>query len=156
MRRDVLHAGGIELHLTDECLFRTMIPKSAVGIEQKLLDFFDQSTVNVWAGPGKHLVMYPVRQGSLLNLVWNDHGDGEVGSWNEPANLDDLRERFALFEAPVRRLLDYAQECSKWRVAELPPLPHWTSKSKKVVLLGDAAHAMIPHVAQVLTPPSLL
>jgi salicylate hydroxylase len=154
VRHEILHSEGVELHLTDECLFRTMIPRSAVGTDQNLLDFFDQSTVNVWAGPRKHLVMYPVRQGNLLNLVWNDHGDGEVGSWNEPADLDALRKRFALFEGPVRRLLDFVQECSKWRVAELPPLPHWSSKSKNVVLLGDAAHAMIPHVAQVFIPPS--
>ena len=156
VRNEILQSTEIQLLLTDECLFRTMIPKAAVVSDQELLGFFDQSTVDVWAGPNKHLVMYPVKQGDLLNLVWNDHGDGEVGSWNEPADLDDLRERFALFEPPVRRLLDYVQECSKWRVAELPPLSRWTAESGKVVLLGDAAHAMTPHAAQVTIPVHLL
>jgi salicylate hydroxylase len=154
VRPEILRGEGIELQLTDECLFRTMIRKSAIPSDRKLPAFFEHSSVNVWAGPYKHLVMYTVRQGDLLNLVWNDHGDGEVGSWNEPADLDELRKRFALFEPSVQQLLDYVQECSKWRVADLPLLPCGTAKSRRVVLLGDAAHAMIPHVAQVYIPIS--
>ena len=153
MRNEVLRSDQVELQLTDECLFRTMIPKPAIDSDPELLGFFDESTINIWAGPKKHLVMYNVKNGDLLNLVWNDHGDGEVGSWSEAADLDDLRNRFALFETPVRRLLDYVQDCSKWRIADLPPLPRWTAKSGKVALLGDAAHAMTPHVAQVPVPP---
>jgi salicylate hydroxylase len=107
IRHEILHDEGTELHLTDECLFRTMIPKSAVASDQKLLSFFDLRSVNVWAGPQKHLDMYPVRIGNLLNLVWNDHDDGEVGCWNEPADLDELRKNFALFEALFQRLLDH-------------------------------------------------
>lgn len=105
MRHEVLSAEDIELRLTDECLIRTMIPKSAVGSDQSLLDFSGQSSINVWAGLEKRLVMYTVRHGNLLNVVWNDHGDGPIGSWNEPADLDELRKRFALFEPPVQQLL---------------------------------------------------
>lgn len=47
VRHKILRGEEAELRLTDECLFRIMIPKSGIGSDQKLVDFFDQSGINV-------------------------------------------------------------------------------------------------------------
>jgi hypothetical protein len=41
------------------------------------------------------------------------------------------------------------EDCFLWKIAYLPPLETWVSRSGKVVLLGDAAHAMVPHLGMV-------
>lgn len=48
-------------------------------------------------------------------------------------------------------VLKLATACDRWKVAEMPDLPRWTSRQGGIVLLGDAAHAMQPNAAQAST-----
>ena len=36
----------------------------------------------------------------------------------------------------------------KWPLMTVPRQSHWLSKSKKLLILGDAAHAMVPYMSQ--------
>ena len=66
---------------------------------------------------------------------------------SEPAVAarEDWRERFADFGGPVPRLLDHASEVYFAPIEEVAP-PAWTAR--RVVLVGDAAHASSPNMAQ--------
>lgn len=48
----------------------------------------------------------------------------------------------------MRQLLDHVDHCLVWKLVELPALPSWVSKNGNVVVMGDAAHAMLPFAAQ--------
>jgi salicylate hydroxylase len=71
-----------------------------------------------------------------------------VGVWNEPADLEELRKEYEGWEETVRELLRAACSVHKWKIGVVPDLPSWRSRSGRVVLLGDAAHAMMPYSAQ--------
>jgi 2-polyprenyl-6-methoxyphenol hydroxylase-like FAD-dependent oxidoreductase len=61
------------------------------------------------------------------------------------ARDDDWRESFADFADPVPRLLDQAAEAYFAPIEEVVP-PTWAAH--RVVLIGDAAHASSPNMAQ--------
>jgi salicylate hydroxylase len=103
--------------------------------------------VRVFMGPGKHIVAYPLRGGAFVNLVaveerdeWQDEG------WSQAGNPDDLRRTFAEFTGGAAPLLDAVKDASVWGLFRHPIAPQWYKSG--VALVGDAAHPMLPFLAQ--------
>jgi len=103
--------------------------------------------VTVWAGPGRHLVTYCLRGGSLVNFVaveerqeWTDEG------WSAPGDPADLRRAFTGWHRDVTALLDHVGETFLWGLFGRPEQVRWVDGP--MVLIGDAAHPMLPFMAQ--------
>ena len=78
----------------------------------------------------------------------NSRNSDRRGDVNEIlANISAYEPRVKAFSEMIK-----PEDVSLWKVAALLDLPTWTSASGKVVLLGDAAHAMSPHLGQVHIP----
>jgi salicylate hydroxylase len=109
---------------------------------------FRTPAVHLWLGPHAHLVHYPVRGGALVNIVaivqdvWNGH------DWSAPGSRDALLEHFPASSwcEAARAVVSLAQSWHKWALFDLPPLRHWGDGA--ITLLGDAAHPMLPFLAQ--------
>jgi salicylate hydroxylase len=97
-------------------------------------DVVAANRTGLWLGRGAHLVHYPLRAGRELNLVLI--GDAEAES---PHFLLDH------FHASIRRLASPAR-WTPWPLLQVDPSAAWVNN--RVVLLGDAAHAMLPTAAQ--------
>jgi salicylate hydroxylase len=84
---------------------------------------------------------------SLDLLVANSSSSNKKGS------IQSLREAVSMFEPRVRKFAELVKpdDCFVWKIAHLPPLPTWVSQSGKVAVLGDAAHAMVPHLGMVIS-----
>lgn len=105
---------------------------------------------NLWLGQGAHLVHYPLRGGKVINIVAITDApaniDWNADIWSEPADRNEIQSHFASWHAQVRTLISAAREWRKWPLVALPPLPEWTWG--RVALMGDAAHPMLPFLAQ--------
>jgi salicylate hydroxylase len=101
----------------------------------------------VWAGPGRHLVTYYLRGGSLVNFVAVEERDRWTAEgWSAPGDPDELRRGFAGWHPDVTGLLDHVDEVFLWGLFGRPEQVRWVDGP--VVLIGDAAHPMLPFMAQ--------
>lgn len=101
----------------------------------------------VFMGPGRHLVHYPLRGGELINIVaveereiWADEG------WNHDDAPENLRRAFADFGAGVPELLARVDHVNLWGLFRHPVAARWYSGP--AAILGDAAHPTLPFLAQ--------
>jgi salicylate hydroxylase len=102
---------------------------------------------NLWVGPGKHFVSYYLRGGDLVNFVAvQERTDWQKESWNEPGDINELRQTFDGWHPEVTKLLAATESCFLWALFDRQPLNQWTDSN--VALLGDACHPMLPFLAQ--------
>ncbi|GAB4276363.1 MAG: FAD-dependent monooxygenase [Pararhodobacter sp.] len=103
----------------------------------------------VFMGPGRHLVSYPLRAGRLRNIVAVQECDTWAAEdWNHPDDPAALREAFARFGGPVPGWLAAVDTLFLWGLFRHPVARHWTDGAGRAALLGDAAHPTLPFMAQ--------
>ena len=105
----------------------------------------------VFMGPGRHLVCYPLRGGTLVNLVAVEERAGWVDEgWDINDDPDNLRAAFAGFGGTARALLERVETVGLWGLFRHPVAAHWHAQKGAlgVVLVGDAAHPTLPFLAQ--------
>ncbi len=100
----------------------------------------------LWLGSEAHLVHYPVRAGAAVNIVAIVRDDWQSPGWSEPGGSADLLARFSGWAAEPRALMAIPDSWAKWALFERPALRAWTAGP--VTLLGDAAHPILPFLAQ--------
>lgn len=129
--------GHAKPFFTGQVAWRALIPGNAT----------DPAQTEVFMGPGRHLVSYPLRGGTLRNLVaveerkaWAEEG------WTHPDSPDNLRRAFAGFGGPVPGWLDQVTQVYLWGLFRHQVAATW--HEGRAVLLGDAAHPTLPFMAQ--------
>jgi salicylate hydroxylase len=101
----------------------------------------------LWMGEGKHLLVFPLRGGTLINYVaFVPSGTLAVESWSAPGDPTDLMREFAGWNDRVVDLLARVTSTFWWGLYDREPLARWTDG--RVVAIGDAAHPMLPHLGQ--------
>ncbi len=105
-----------------------------------------QDSVSIWLAPKGHVVHYPVLGGRELAIVVIRNDLAVDEGWATAVNDDWVKDAVQDFATPVRNLIAASGSWRKWALFELPPIKTWTAD--RVVLLGDAAHPVLPFLAQ--------
>ena len=98
-----------------------------------------------------HVVSYPVRGGDWLNVVVIVHGKppGDVQDWDQSGVALDVYNALAGTCPELQELVRAIEGWRLWVLCDSPPLrkPEQMAGGR-IALLGDAAHAMRPYLAQ--------
>jgi 2-polyprenyl-6-methoxyphenol hydroxylase-like FAD-dependent oxidoreductase len=112
------------------------------------LTHLDLGRVNgIWIGPNRSMVQYYVSAGRMFNWVGisrSAHAAQE--SWLAEGRAEDALAEYADWHPAIRAIIGATPRVLRQALYDREPLAEWGVG--RVVLLGDAAHPMMPFYAQ--------
>ena len=109
-----------------------------------------RSEIVLRLGPEAHLVQYPLRRGLIINLVATIRSPSRAGGgdqqWDGAADRSTLERAFAGWSKEARALIGAPVQWRAWPLYCRPPIPSFSLG--RAALVGDAAHPMVPFLAQ--------
>jgi salicylate hydroxylase len=115
--------------------------------------FMRQPRIALWMGHGRHGVHYPVSAGAEINLVLVRKATISPAALEEwslppiPREIASLGDNAAI---PLKHLIAAAPSWRRWPLFDSPPVTMGSRRiaDGRVALIGDAAHAVLPFMAQ--------
>ncbi len=119
---------------------RTIVPIA------ELVADVPRDCVALWAGPGCHIVQYPLRHGREFNIVAVFRTSTHAERADAATYRAELERTYRNTHPSMRALI--AMMDLRWRrsIGDRDPVRHW--HEGRIVLLGDAAHAPLQSLAQ--------
>jgi 3-hydroxybenzoate 6-monooxygenase len=121
-------------------IYRSVIPIEEVAEELRW------HAATLWAGPGYHMVHYPIADAASFNMALTL----DDGAETEVIGIPVPRERVLAISEPmrpeIRTLIGLGQDWRSWVLCDRDPVDTWTDGP--VLLVGDAAHPMLQYAAQ--------
>lgn len=128
-------------HFSNILMWRALIPADKLGsinLEEK---------GNYWFGPGRTLITYWVRPNNLYSILASVPAtEVQRESWTESGDIDELHRSFSDIEPRARKMMEQIDASFITGMYYRDPIDRWTYG--RVSLMGDAAHPMVPFLAQ--------
>jgi 3-hydroxybenzoate 6-monooxygenase len=138
VRAQMLNEGGPRM--IGFVAHRTIVPMAELRADVRRED------VVLWSGPGFHIVHYPLRGGTLFNIV----AVFRTSSYAEKGDIAryraELDRTYRDSHPSMRALLAMMNLERRWPISDRDPIRHWSKG--RVTLLGDAAHPTLQSLAQ--------
>lgn len=135
VREDV---NGISASFSGRSAFRAQI--SAKKVKPAINDLC------MWLGNKAHFVAYPVDEAGTLNLVCVIKSPALENRWSTPVSPDEVLDHLKGWNEHCTQLVRFGENWQRWPLYTISPRQPWSRDNK--VLIGDAAHAMLPFLAQ--------
>ncbi|KAF4626391.1 hypothetical protein G7Y89_g11767 [Cudoniella acicularis] len=131
-------------------IYRFLIPSSTILSDPETAHFLDDDDgrFKLLLGEGKRLVWYPCRNNEVQNLGAMFHSDElpDHEDWHTSVDKSALTDLFPDFHPSVKKVLEMATEVKQWPLLYRAPISKW--HKERLVVIGDAAHPMLPHQGQ--------
>ena len=136
---------GQEAHAvyTGDAAWRITVPV------EKLPKDFLEPVMSVFMGPHRHVVCYYLRRGTLMNFVGIvETEDVSEESWTAKFPWEKLKSDYVGWHPAIQTIIDCADRdaCYRWSLHYRKASEGWNTK--RVTIMGDAAHPTLPYLAQ--------
>ncbi|MFG2877635.1 FAD-dependent monooxygenase [Streptomyces sp. NPDC048337] len=130
-----------EPRFSGQSIYRGLVPG------EQLPFLLEDPKVRLWFGPEQHCVCYPVSAGRWISVgATAPAGDWSVESWTAEGRVEDLVETYQGWNEEVLSVLKALGSVGRWALHDRDPLTRWSTR--RIAVVGDAAHPMLPFQAQ--------
>ncbi|TQS33972.1 hypothetical protein Golomagni_05665 [Golovinomyces magnicellulatus] len=133
---------------TTNCAYRALVPYEQIRKDPIASELIKKLTMEVWMAENKYIITYPISDGKMFNLVLSHHRPEKLRATEQDVPIEQLRREYEDFDPRIKRIVDMIPDTSRWPLMVTGPMKSWSSPRKNVVLMGDAAHSMVNHMAQ--------
>lgn len=133
---------------TGELAFRGTFSREQLASFQdpQVDELLEASNIQVWLGPDRHAVFYPLRNHSEYNLVLLCPDDLPTQAKTAMGSLEEMRQQFHGWDSRLSKVISCLSTALKWKLLHFRELDKWTRGA--VALLGDSSHPTLPHQGQ--------
>jgi salicylate hydroxylase len=151
----VIAADGIKSVLREQILGHAQADDTGDAVWRVIVPMEDlppmarETSTDIWVGPGRHAVTYPLRRGTLMNFVGAvEYPTLEAESWTTARPWAEMRDDFLGWNPMIGAIIEAAPrgECYRWVLKNRTPVRNWSTRF--ATLMGDAAHPTLPYMAQ--------
>lgn len=109
-----------------------------------------EPALNLWIGEGSHVMTYTIAGGKSFNMVLSHRDDSDPNTWStDPEErLKQMRGYYQDWDPRLVKITHMIEKTMKWPLMTVPTSPRWLSESGRLLILGDAAHGMLPYMSQ--------
>ena len=132
---------------TSNAAYRAIVPFEQIRKDPVAKELVEKLTMEVWMADKSYIISYPISTGKLFNMVLSHHRPNLVHEVEE-VDMQELRDTYKDYDPRIKRIVDMVPSAQRWPLRVVGPLKSWSSPSRNVVLMGDAAHGMVNHMAQ--------
>jgi salicylate hydroxylase len=142
----------VRRHLTggDDTIFAGTTGFRGLVAREQLPALPDPGALQFWVGPGAHILHYGIGNNAefinILAVVEGPQRWPNDDRWRDDVFGEDIVGRFADWHPAATELCQAISQREGWGMFAVRPLRRWSNGP--IVLIGDAAHGMLPHQGQ--------
>ncbi|KAJ5037143.1 hypothetical protein J3E74DRAFT_278698 [Bipolaris maydis] len=138
--------------------YRATVPIRRMKEDPDLASILDKPALNICKhliilmtnriGEDRHVMTYAIAGGESFNMVLSHIDRSNPATWAKKFLKEDVQNEFKGWDPRLTKIISLINECLKWPLKVGRPLQTWTSPSSRLIIVGDAAHAMLPYMSQ--------
>ncbi|EAW12315.1 putative salicylate hydroxylase [Aspergillus clavatus NRRL 1] len=136
---------------TGAAAFRFLIPTEELRRDPEIAPLLEDGLMRVMVVEGvRRFIWYPCANNTLENFVGIHPDESTNGhekeDWDRAADVDDVLAQYHDFHPSILAIIRKATSIKRWPLLYRDPIPTWSRG--RLLLIGDAAHPMLPHQGQ--------
>ncbi|KXH65561.1 FAD binding domain-containing protein [Colletotrichum salicis] len=132
-------------------VYRATVDVSTMRKIPEVAWILEKPGLHVWIGEDRHVMTYTIAAGESFNMVLSHRDSRDPSTWEQKTQaeiLEEMRAEFRGWDSQLTKIIELIETTIKWPLMAGVPLERWVADSERLVILGDAAHAMLPYMSQ--------
>ncbi|KAF2032573.1 FAD/NAD(P)-binding domain-containing protein [Setomelanomma holmii] len=147
-RGEIYREGSHEPVFNGFAAYRATVDANMMREDPHISWLLEKPSLNVWIGEDRHVMSYTIAAGEAFNIVLSHVDRSGPATWTQKFAKEHIQKEFGGWDPQLTKVISLIDQCMKWPLKTGQQLKSWTSQSSKLIIIGDAAHAMLPYMSQ--------